>query len=244
MTLDAAIDGLYQAFSSYSRREKIEACSHCVSEEEQAELARVALRELSCEQLTSYASEAMTTWGGIEDYKHFLPRILELAATPEGDRWLGTDFQSIAWKLEYAEWRSWPKPEQVAVTDYCQALWELVLSRDPQYGSFRATELLPGITRVVKDVTPFLHAWETNGSLSSLLQLADFIDSNWAEIQNRDLKALWLDAPDREVVMRWIQDPARKESLESGFERHLDEPVADRLAAAADAWQWMQTGVR
>jgi hypothetical protein len=46
------------------------------------------------------------------------------------------------------------------------------------------------------------------------------------------------------MVARWIQDPARQQSLELSFERHLEESAADRLAAAIDACQWMRTGIR
>ena len=42
-------------------------------------LSAVPLRELTGEQVGPYSGWAMTTVGNERDYRHFLPRILELA---------------------------------------------------------------------------------------------------------------------------------------------------------------------
>lgn len=242
--LAEAIKGLYEAFAPYRRRETIEACLHCVGREEQDTLARVPLRTLSCDQLSRYASKAMTTWGEPEDYKHFLPRILELAFSREGRAWPGLDLQLIAGKIQLAGGKSWPQAELRALTNFFNALWQTVLSLDPVESPWAANEVLPSIAAIVEDVSSFLEAWEVDRSLSSIFQLADFIDSNWADIANRGhLRGPWRDAA-RERMEQWLTDPARRTSLEEAFEQHVDSPSANRLAAAVDAWQWMTSGVR
>ena len=58
------------------------------------------LRELEDEDLARYAFKAMTTWGDVNDYKHYLPRIFELSAKRE----LLVDTFVTLGKLEYGKW--------------------------------------------------------------------------------------------------------------------------------------------
>ncbi len=122
MTLEQAIAQLYQAFSIYSHPEQMDACPCCVNQEDKDHLGKNNLHDLTADQLGKYTSKAMTTWGDIEDYKHFLPRILELATAKEGEAWPGMEFWMIAGKLDYGEWRTWPVNEQNAIIEYLRAL--------------------------------------------------------------------------------------------------------------------------
>jgi hypothetical protein len=130
MLLEEAVDGLYRAFARYPRRAAIEVCPHCVGREDQDTLARLPLRSLSCAQLSRFGFKAMTTWGTPDDYKHFLPRILELASTPEAADWPGLDMQLIASKLQLAGCASWASPELAALRDFISALRETILAHD------------------------------------------------------------------------------------------------------------------
>src|SRR5262249_18353164 len=128
---------------------------------------------------------------------------------------------------------------------FFNALWQTVLAHDPAESPWAASEVLPGIAAIVDDVSPFLQAWAADRSLSSVLQLADFIDANWADIANRGhLRGPWCESRGRERMERGLTDPARRLSLEDAFEHHVDSPPANRLAAAVDAWQWMTSDVR
>ena len=245
MTLAEAIEGLYGTFASYHRRDSIDACPCCVGREEKHTLARVPLRTLACVQLSRYAFKAMTTWGKAEDYKHFLPRIMELAISREGRIWPGMDLQLIARKIQLAGGDSWPPAELRALAHVLDALWQTVLAHDPTESAWSASDVLPGIAAIIGDISPLLESWHLDRSLSAVLQLADLVDANWAAIANQGhLQGAWRDVASREHVERWITDPARRQSLEHAFEHHVDSPSANRLAAAVDAWQWMTAGVR
>lgn len=136
MISPAEIERLYRAFAPYPRRASIDACPHCVGEERRETLARVPLRALSCDQLGPFAFRAMTTWGEALDFKHFLPRILELASTPEGTEWPGFDLEVLAGKLERAGWKSWPPEERAAVIRWFESAAEWARSGGPNGGSW------------------------------------------------------------------------------------------------------------
>jgi len=86
-------------------------------------LHRVPLRELTVDDLEMLAFRAMTTFGDEQDYRHFLPRILELASfgrTPH----IGFDLWLIGNKLTYGRWTTWPADEQAAISEWVQAMFD------------------------------------------------------------------------------------------------------------------------
>lgn len=242
MTVDEAIEQLYRSMDPYRRRTAIDICPHCAAKSPGAQtehdtLPHVPLRELSCEQLSRYAVKAVTLWGGPKDYKHFLPRIVELITTPEASAWPGMDIQQVAIKLVRAQWTTWPASEQKAVRDVLTALWIDVLAHDPEQGP-AAYEVLQGIAYAVTDLSAFLELWAADESLPSLLQLGAFYAVSANDLtKHGHLQDLWTDIPSRDDLERWLFDRAREAVLVKALEDHRDGPAAERLAAALDAWR-------
>lgn len=127
MDLDAAVEHAYDAFSNYRRGNDIEVCPCCIGQPDQDTLARMPLRDQPGHLLSRFAFKAMSTWGGVDDFKHFLPRIFELMAIGDRDGVLGCEYLPgfdlgvVASKLEYAGWRTWPATEKLAVRQYLDA---------------------------------------------------------------------------------------------------------------------------
>ena len=73
------------------------------------------LRELDAEDLGKYSLKAVTTWGDEYDFKHFLPRILEL-----WDDCVSHDM--LFMKLQYLHWETWPPQEKDAIVVYFESI--------------------------------------------------------------------------------------------------------------------------
>lgn len=84
--LNEAIERLYSTFGSYPLRDRIDSCPCCRGPQETRHLHTKTLRELSAEDHGLYAFRAMTTVGDVDDFRHFLPRILELVAELPADK--------------------------------------------------------------------------------------------------------------------------------------------------------------
>ena len=82
--LKDAIEGLYRVFERYPLRPSTEPCLHCHEPDEERVLHEHLLRELSAEDLSGYAGEALMVWGTEVDFKHFLPRIMEITVAQDG----------------------------------------------------------------------------------------------------------------------------------------------------------------
>jgi hypothetical protein len=216
--LHAAIEGLYVTFSRYGA-EHVDGCPHCVSDANHARLHSRALRDLAAEDLDRYAFKAMTTWGDSEDYRHFLPRMLELLAR-HGDQGC-IELDMIFHKLEYGGWSAWPAAEQEAIAAFFDALWSHVLARYPHVLSTKAC--LYGVGQTREDLAGHLAAWRIAQSRPAAKHFASFLGSH-AVHRSRRRRGLKLDGPgwkDRPTpahqVVQWLADPLRKAELEQAF---------------------------
>ena len=71
-------DEMYAAFAKYRHPRFLDGCPCCTSTEESASLLNTPLRKVTPARLDRYAFKATTTWGSLDDYRFFLPRIFEL----------------------------------------------------------------------------------------------------------------------------------------------------------------------
>jgi hypothetical protein len=93
------LERLYVVFSGYSRPRRLEGCPCCTSTAEAALLLRKPLRALTVPELEHYAFKALTTWGTLDDYKYFIPRIIELSQS----RSLLCDIEVTLHKFDYGD---------------------------------------------------------------------------------------------------------------------------------------------
>lgn len=112
--LPQTIDALYAAFAAVRRPTGIVGCPCCIEDKQIAVLLSRPLRALSAEELSSYASSVFLTVGDEEDFRYFVPRILEISATDPG--WW-SDPEVVARVLAEARWQQWPTAQREAVAN-------------------------------------------------------------------------------------------------------------------------------
>lgn len=170
----AVVARLYRTFAPYPLRRQMWACPHCVAPEEIARLGRVPLAQLSGADLQRYAWKALTTWGEVADFKHFLPRWLEIILYGQDDGF-ALEFSQLAAKLDYGQWRRWPRAEQEAVETALLLCWRLLLSRFPAALVWPdAAAFLRAMALCWESPAPFLRLWEEAEGLAPLCHLALF----------------------------------------------------------------------
>ena len=215
--LQAAIENLYVAFSSYKLRAPVEGCDCCVKKDDKKRLAAKPLRQLQEDDLSRYAFKAMTTWGDEYDFKHFLPRILELLATG-CSLTFGADI--LPNKLGYAEWRTWPDEEKNAIENFLLALWNYDLAGGETGDSTESW--FDAISQVVEDASPFLQMWENEYSIEACEALRDFIEDFYS----------WSRAPQ---VGKWLRSDELLQLFEQRFFEAKNEEQAKVFSQIVDA---------
>jgi hypothetical protein len=81
--LKTAIESLYDVFSRYPRPTTIEVCPCCTKPEATSHLTVGPLRELRFEDIADYSCSAITTQGSVDEFRYFLPRLLQGKAEEE-----------------------------------------------------------------------------------------------------------------------------------------------------------------
>jgi len=200
-----SLEQMYSIFSAYPKPDRIEGCPCCVSDADQAELHTEPLREL--QNLDQYAFKAISTWGSVEDFKHFLPRVFELMI---GEGFL-TDTFVVLGKLAFGGWKDWPEVEQKGIQRFLQDWWIELAACDRYRFADDAMEILPYI--------PFLPAllkqWQLKLDNQSLFNLAHLVQYQYWDIHNQEGYFKHLTDAESRFFTQWLK--AQKPSLEEGF---------------------------
>jgi hypothetical protein len=214
--LQNAIERLYRTFAGY-RAEHMHGCPHCVSDADHARLYSKPLRDLQPADLDRYAFKAITTWGDTEDFRHFLPRMLELLARYGENE--GIDAEQIFAKLDYADWGAWPAAEREAIAGFFDALWLHVVEHFPHVVSAQACLL--GLGRTHGDIAGQLAAWRIAASRPAARHFAQFVAAHpihWSRRRGLSPDGLgWKDCPAGGQFVRWLLDPTRRSDVEAAF---------------------------
>ncbi len=242
--LRQAIVDLYKTFQIYGLPTITEASE--VSVEHQRELYSAQLEQLTPESLERFARKAMTTWGYVNDFRHFLPRIFELLAM-HGE--VGyTEAEIVLSKLEYGEWTTWPADEQRSVSNYLQALWQDGVAKYPYV--LAIDSLLCSIAQAAPNMKPYLDCWMISSSCEAALHFSEFIEisSNRAftkrSLSHGFCNAFWGSRPKQKAeVAQWILEPSRRQAIETAFFNFSGRSVevAEQLSAANHFVEWIAT---
>jgi hypothetical protein len=210
--LRAAIERLYATFGAYPLRDDTNACACCHSPEDEKRLHRKSLRKLDSHDLRQYAADALFVWGDVTDFKHFLPRISELAVE-RGDAF--EDPSVVFNKLHHGDWRNWPDEEQRSIEGFLDALWSCVLDSQPHelYGE-EIEDWLCGISQAVAQLSPYLKTWIAMETKNARLNLAGFIaDTDFAN-PKRHASAYWGEREELfDEVAAWIRSDVVKAKM-------------------------------
>jgi hypothetical protein len=188
---------------------------------------------LTYDELERYSRKAMSTWGNVRHFKHFLPRLLELSIDHRDDF---LDLAVVFGKLKYANFDSWPQRERDAVNRLLDEYWEHQLD-DPIVGAFEDSidTVLCSLANALSSVQRFLDAWIAKRTDNAKRHLAAFILTNDDTLLKKGClsNAFWdtTGQPHNEVV-NWLYSDA--------VYRFVDGPVDPVLVDDfANAWPQM-----
>lgn len=177
--LTIEIEKLFEIFAQYPGNPHMQGSPlYGELEKWNSKLFKKPLRDLSADDLSLFAGKAMTTWGEIDDFKHFLPRILELVAKLDEPY----DIDIVFGKLEFGNWLTWETREKDGIVEYLNALWKNILKDDSEKAEANLYDYFVAIGNVHPHFPYMLQIWETETSATATLHLANFIYDHAANI--------------------------------------------------------------
>lgn len=201
--LHDAIAGLYREFGDAPLSHALVGCDCCHNPSELAHLAATPPSKLSLEDVENFSISLLNTVGDEEDFKHFFPRLFELAVA---DLFSGPDFQLIGEKLTQAKWKEWPAPQHAAVLRALEALWGTLEVTEHEISSVYS--IVCGIALAKLDILPLLAAWAKADGTVSKANLSSFMEYNRESLSSkrRLAGAYWDASPSQEVIVAdWLR---------------------------------------
>lgn len=220
--LGTATDELYRAFADYPRPPWFEGCACCWAgtPTDRGVVAVAApggdreLRTLTADELEELAIQLPHLGGTIEVYKHYLPRLLELAAANAFDH---PELEIIGSNLTYANlWTGWPAPEAGAIRGFLHAYWQDQLAGPP----CRIGEALTAVAAADPDIDWYLDRWLAFETPAAARNLERYLaDNSHALARGRLADDFFVTdhgpgGPNQARVIAWLQDPATHAALE------------------------------
>lgn len=169
-----AVERLYRVFARYPLPTRLDAAPSRDADATLRALHSAPLRQLGAKQVLPYAGWAMSTVGGPNEYRHFLPRIVELALDdaphPSAKPWM------IAHKVTYPPCKDrWSEEEREAARAAFLAVWKRALTEEPMARD--AEKWLCGLAHLGR-VTDALDLWRGSASPHALEHFAEFVTNH------------------------------------------------------------------
>ncbi|RVX46784.1 hypothetical protein EDD27_9687 [Nonomuraea polychroma] len=219
--LGSALDNLYAVFSRYPLPAETAVCDHCVSPESVQAARAAPLRLLTASALQPYASHAISTWGDLEEFKHYLPRLLELLILEELD---GLYADSVMRWVTFG-WRSLRQAEQEAIMTVVNAWWRQTLLHYP-----RDVDVMSMIEIIADtlglELAPYLAEWEALDPEAAARHMAWLVEDFTVHSGH--------DADWYANLEAWIAGPAPARMLTAGLVRAKSAEAAEQFSHALE----------
>lgn len=233
--VEEAIADLYDAFAGYSMSDPIDYCDHCVSADEVAEIRRTPLRDLTSDHLWTISSNIVLTFGGLTDFKFFLPRLIESSR-------LGASYyiETIFTRFRNTEFDTWPDPERESVANYVRRQFEEnVVSPIEQLGGPMEMDALLCCAYYAGILPEILGRWTSDTREIARRQLLEWVlsgfglpDDPYAFMDGPPASVkpvnAYYDALGREALLAWLKTSEVQEALSEGHALDADLPTERR----------------
>ncbi len=174
--ISQAIQEIYTVFSSYKKPQTLKVCcEQCFSQQEAKEILAKPLRELTFKDFASYLNAPVIAGGDINDFKFFLPRILELHSQLQEPEALKSIFNHLG-EADYR--KKWNNEEIQSINHYVILWWEYCLSRDKPSISYELCDILS----THFDIEILLDLWDKSVYPTAIEHLISFVyDGGFAD---------------------------------------------------------------
>jgi len=226
--LKISIEKLYDTFAKYQGLSKLEGSPlYRDLGTWKKELRSKKLRELTDEDLSRFAGKIILTWGDENDYRCYLPRILELTAelkTPY-------DIWTLYSRLEDANWKTWAIEEQTAINNFTLELWNNLLNDNSEIAESEFIDYFHTIANFYPDFSQVLKVWETNDSFAAVKHLTNYIiEKQQYLFDNKYIYYIVVNIKHIEQFTTWLTSDKIIEKIEKAFYDNEKNEFAKQLS--------------
>jgi hypothetical protein len=225
----------YQVFKKCKATIPLDACvGHCLTETQERELVYLSLHDIPFDLLYDYNTAAKSKKPSIEEFKHFLPRFLELTA--EG-RFLHHSVEYVFQQFHYYDKNEWTDDENDLMQAFGQAYFSQCLTIYPLPERVSIDLILIMLWETKIDIETLLTDWTNIQTKESVLHFNDLIIRGFRSDRQDEL--VQTRNPDlSKILIQWLSRGTTKLNFANKIEKIILEPPADIEQATLDEFSW------
>ena len=216
------IDQSYLVFSKYRISLPLDVCTDCcMTNNQESELVSMSVKQIPFELLYEYNTAAKTELPNIVEFKHFLPRFLELTAEL---KLLHHSAEIIFSRFEYYSTEEWTKEERSLMQSYAEELFKYYLTIYPLPELEKIDSIIIMLYKAKVDIIEILQEWRNIMTRSSLLHLSDLVCEGFKGADNDILSSGFADDIISKIVFDWLNTDYELSDLKPQIEEIIMDP--------------------
>jgi hypothetical protein len=240
--LQVIVERSYQVFKKYKATIPLDACTACcLTKEQEEQLVYFSVRDIPFDLLYDYNTAAKTKSPSIQEFKHFLPRFLELTAEL---KFVHHSAELVLSRFHYYDKNEWTEEERELLQNYAKALFCQCLTVYPLPELERIDSILIMLAEIKIDIEWLLSEWTNSRTKESILHFNDLImrgfkgstqDQLWSGFGDKDLS--------RKIV-EWLNRETTKSWFAQEIEKIIMNPPSDMEQATLEELSWTYEKMR
>ena len=220
--LRQAIKKSYSVFSKYQAKLPLDVCTDCCMTVDQTrELVNMSTQQIPFKLLYEYNTAAKSVLPKIEEFKHFLPRFLELTAELQ---FLHHSAELVLSRFEYYSIGEWTQEERETIQCYANELFKYLLTVYPLPELETIDSLIIMLYKAQVNIKEVLKNWSTIETRSSVLHLSDLVCNGFKGANNETLSSGFADNNISKLVYNWLNSDFELVKLKTQIEEIIMQP--------------------
>lgn len=240
--LQDIVQNSYRIFKKYKATIPLDACTACcLTKNQERELVSMSVHDIPFELLYDYNTAAKTKKPSIHEFKHFLPRYLELTADL---KFLHHSAELVLSQFHYYDNSEWTEEEKELVHDFGQAFFSQCLTIYPLPELERIDSILIMLSETKINIESLLVSWTGFRSKESVLHFKDLVIRGFRSDRQDELVSDFGSKDLSKVIIEWLNREITRLSFADIIEKIIMEPPSDIDQATLNELSWTYEKVR
>ncbi|NBW36193.1 MAG: hypothetical protein EBR30_14465 [Cytophagia bacterium] len=218
------IQNAYRIFKKYKATIPLDACTACcLTKNQESELVSLSVHNIPFELLYDYNTAATTKNPSISEFKHFLPRLLEMTAE---FKFLHHSAELVLSRFHYYDKSEWTEEEKELIQDFGQAFFSQCLTIYPLSEFEKIDSILIMLSETKINMESLLVSWTNFQSKESILHFKDLVIGGFDSNKQDELVNSFGNKDLSKVIIEWLNNEATRISFAQMIGQMIMEPPA------------------
>lgn len=230
------VEKSYRVFKKYKARAPLDACTDCcLTKSQENELVSLSVSQIPFSLLYDYNTAAKTEKPCIDEFKHFLPRFLELTSEL---KFLHHSGELVFSRFEYYDKNEWTKEEQALIQDFGRAYFRHCMTVYPLPELERVDSIIIMLWKAKMDINQILADWITFETRESVLHFNDLNQRSFKDYNPNELMSGFADKELSKIIVQWLKKQSTKNKFAERIEKIIMKSPVDLEEQSLDELSW------